>query len=124
MVRDIDGLVTTARLPDILDHLAGVGYHLVNPKEDIADIERPDALSHHHYPAIYSADWPVAVELHVQPVLLSFVNLLSSDEVFQDATAVRWSGGDCYLPSPTHFVMHNIIHSFLVDTCEWQSKSA
>lgn len=116
MVSDIDVLVPAARLPDILDRLAGVGYRLVNPKEDISDIEHPDALSHHHYPAIYSPDWPVAVELHVQPVLLSFVNLLSCDEVFQDATAVRWRGGDCLLPSPTHFVMHNIIHSYLVDT--------
>lgn len=116
MVSDIDVLVPASRLPDILAKLAGVGYRSVDPKEDMSGFERPDALSHHHYPAIYSPDWPVAIELHVQPVLLSFVNFLSSDEVFQDAATVRWRGGECLLPSPTHFIIHNLIHSFLVDT--------
>jgi Uncharacterised nucleotidyltransferase len=69
-------------------------------------------LKIHHYPRSYSLDWPVAVELHVYPVHLPVARLLGGGEVVRDATPLNWRGGDCLLPSPTHFVMHNVIHAF------------
>jgi hypothetical protein len=41
--------------------------------------------------------------------------LLSAAEVFQEAKPVPGHSGELSLPSPTHFLMHNVIHAFVVN---------
>jgi hypothetical protein len=115
IVTDIDILIPVTRLPEILDLLAGIGYKPIDCYQDLAKKGEWEVLCH-HYPPIFSPDWPVTVELHVQPVDLPFVPLLSDEQVFSSAQTMEWRGGVCLLPSSTNFVIHNIIHSMLVNT--------
>lgn len=116
MISDLDILIPSGSLTLILEKLTESGYEpyveagmeLPNP----IGFERQD----HHYAPLVSKDWPVAIELHVHPVHLPFDKLLSSEEVFEEATRLCWRGKDCLLPSPTHLIVHNLIHSFIVDT--------
>ena len=115
IISDLDILIPAQRLPEILDKVAGAGYHpRVTEGREIPD---PVGFrSDHHYPPVISSDWPSRVELHIFPVHLEFAELLPSDEVYREATATKWRDGECLLPSPTHFVAHNIIHTFLFNT--------
>jgi hypothetical protein len=115
IVTDIDILIPATRLPEILDLLAGIGYKPLDCYQDLAKEGEWEVLCH-HYPPIFSPAWPVTVELHVQPVDLPFVPLLADKQVFSSAQTIKWRGGVCLLPSSTHFVIHNIIHSMLVNT--------
>ena len=114
MIADIDVLVPAPRLPEILDHLTARGYGVQSTEKELPDPNGFETRSHHYAP-LDSPDWPVRVELHVHPVQLPFVQLLTSGEIFSDATPSLWRGGECLLPSPTHFILHNVIHAFLVN---------
>lgn len=116
MITDLDILIPAERLPEILDRLAGIGYEPW--AHYVGDLPSPVGFGAemHHYPPIVSCDWRASVELHVHPVARPFGRLLGSEEVFAGATAANWRGGEYLLPSPTHFVQQNIIHSFLVNT--------
>src|SRR5580704_15383484 len=114
MIGDIDVLIPPSQLAGAVKHLRAAGYRPVAAEEELPETEDYGPKIH-HYPRSYSLDWPVAVELHVHPVHLPVARLLGSEEVVRDATPLNWRGGDCLLPSPTHFVMHNVIHAFVVD---------
>jgi hypothetical protein len=111
MIGDIDVLIPPSQLAGAVKHLRAAGYRPVAAEEELPETEDYGPKIH-HYPRSYSLDWPVAVELHVHPVHLPVARLLGSEEVVRDATPLNWRGGDCLLPSPTHFVMHNVIHAF------------
>ena len=114
MISDLDLLIPARSLPEILAKLAEAGYQ---PHLSVGR-ELPDPVgfdTHHHYPPLISRDWSSSVELHVQPVLLPMLKFLPSEEVFRDAIPLAWRGGDCLLPSPTHFIIHNLVHAFLVN---------
>ncbi len=114
MITDLDILIPTRKLPEILGKLAEVGYQVhVAKGETVPESVGFDA--HHHYPALVSPDWPSSVELHVQPVLLPMVKFLPSEELFRDATPLAWRGGECLFPSRTHFILHSMVHAFLVN---------
>ncbi|MGH6848749.1 MAG: nucleotidyltransferase domain-containing protein [Methylocella sp.] len=115
MIGDIDVLIPPSKLAGAVEHLIAAGYMPVAAEEKLPDTA-DNGLKFHHYPRIYSLDWPAPVELHVHPVHLPAARLLGSEEVVRDATPLNWRGGDCLLPSPTHFVMHNVIHAFVVDS--------
>lgn len=116
MMSDLDVLVPANRLPEVLPALAAVGYRpIVDAGERLPDPVGYQKVGH-HYPALISSDWSCRVELHVHPVHLPFAGLLPSDEVFADGRQPDWRGGCCALPSETHFLMHNLIHSFLNNT--------
>ena len=115
MIGDIDVLIPPSKLGCAVEHLYASGYQQV-PAE--AEYLTAEGLQHHHYPPIYSLDWPAPVELHIHPVSLWAARFLGCEEVVRDATPLHWRGGNCLLPSPTHFMMHNVIHAFVVDVTE------
>jgi len=115
MIGDIDVLIRPSKLAGAVEHLCASGYQPVTAE---AEYPTAESLQLHHYPPIYSLDWPAPVELHIQPVHLWAGQLLGSEEVVRDATPLHWRGGDCLLPSPTHFMMHNVIHAYVVDAKE------
>lgn len=115
MISDLDILIPAETLPEILDKLTGLGYRPWLAEG--MDRPNPDRFSaHHHYPLLINQGWPAHVELHLHPVNLNFVELLPSDEIILGARELKWRGGECLLPSATHFITHNIIHAFLVNT--------
>lgn len=115
MISDLDILVSSDRLADAVDVLAEAGYQTSAGHSELAESGGWEAVCH-HYPPLYRADLPAVLELHVQPVDLPFVKLLSSADVFGRAVTASWAGGECLLPSPTDFVAHNTIHALLVNT--------
>jgi len=102
MITDLDVLVPSSDLHEILAKLASVGYQGIGKKGGLVKIEHPEDFSHYHYPAIYNPDWPVTVELHVHPVAPRHGRLLTTNEYFRDATPLKWRGGDCLLPALDH----------------------
>jgi hypothetical protein len=113
MIGDIDVLVPAPRLPDILCKLMAVGYEGQSPESEWPDPSGFETKGHHYRP-FASLDWPVRVEFHVHPVSLPLLELLDGEEMFRDAMPLSWRGGECLLPSPTHFILHNVIHAFLM----------
>lgn len=116
MITDIDVLIPPSTLPAILEKLASIGYQQMDTKRCLVKIPTVEALSHHHHPPLFHPDWPVTVELHVHPVVLRYGRLLATDELFLGARPLLWRGADFLLPAPLHVIVHNIIHTFLVDT--------
>jgi hypothetical protein len=117
MITDIDVLIPSEHLPKILDRLAVEGYRSSGWRRQTGEYRvSPKHLTHHHYPPIYHPDWPVTIELHLHPVPLHYCRLLGTDEMFREATPLRWHGGECLLPAPVHLIVHNFIHAFLHDT--------
>jgi hypothetical protein len=114
MIGDIDVLIPVHQLPDILKKLGLAGYRRAAEDGELPNTEML-VDRHHHYPTLANADWPALVDLHVHPVALLAQRLLPNTEVFQEATAFPWRGVELALPSPNHFMMHNIIHAYLMD---------
>lgn len=115
MITDLDILIPSQALSATLDKMEGMGYHAMDSHSELATTGDWQALCH-HYPPLFRAGLPATVELHVEPVDLPFFKLLSSEEFLRDALTIRWRGGACLIPSATHFIAHNVIHSFLVNT--------
>ena len=115
MITDLDILIPAKGLSAILNKMEAMGYQALDSHSELATTGGWQALCH-HYPPLFCPGLPSTIELHVEPVDLPFFKLLSSDEFLRDAVTLKWRGGDCLIPSPTHFVAHNIIHSFLVNT--------
>jgi len=112
MIGDIDVLIPPSKLAEVVGHLRLVGYQ---PAEEEKELLDPENLTFHHYPRLYSHNWPAPVELHVRPVHRSVAQVLGGEELFRDATLSNWREGRCFLPSPTHFMLHNVTHAFLMD---------
>ena len=110
MISDIDVLIPAPRLPEILNKLASVGYQPIYTGRDLPNPQGFESQGH-HYPPVINPDWPARVELHVHPVHLPLIKVLASEDVFRDATALSWRGGELLLPSPTNFITHNIVHA-------------
>jgi hypothetical protein len=115
MITDLDILIPAQRLPDVLDELGGIGYRLMDSHGELATTGDWKALCH-HYPPLFKTGLPASIELHVEPVDLPFFKSLTSDEVLRGARALKWRGVHCRIPSPEHFIAHNVIHAFLVNT--------
>jgi hypothetical protein len=115
MLTDLDILVPASRLPDVVETLVQAGYRTFPEHGELAGSGGWEVLCH-HYPPLFRPDAPAALELHVQPVDLPFVKLLSSEDVFSAAVRSSWGASDCLVPSPTQFVAHNVIHALLVNT--------
>jgi len=115
MVSDLDVLIPEPRLPEILQRLADEGYRLIEGGEESPRMmDFAGLFGHNHYPPIGSPHWPAGVELHVSPTLLAS-RLLCAEEMVEGARPLSWRQTELLLPSPTHFIVHNVIHAFVVD---------
>ena len=120
-VGDIDILIPPHQLEDVVNKLLAEGYTTKATKVELLDVANFIQTGGHHYTPIKHPDWPVWVELHVHPVLSHVEQLLTHEEMVRDAISINWRGTECLLPSPTHFVMHTIIHAFFVDYLKFQT---
>lgn len=118
MITDLDILIPEKRLSEVLAKMQASGYQSIEGKIDLAEVALK-ALSHkHHYPALVHRDWPVSIELHVQPVVMRYQRLLCCEDVLSSANKTVLPGGECLLPDPTIMIMHSVIHAFLFDTMD------
>lgn len=118
MITDLDILIPEERLSEVLVRMLALGYQSTEGTIDLAEVALK-ALSHrHHYPALVHRDWPVSIELHVQPVVSRYLPLLASEDVLSGARKAVLPGGECLLPDPTKMIIHNVVHAFLFDTMD------
>ena len=104
VIGDIDLLVPEESIPDCVKKLQAAGYdpYISNSVSDL-----------HVY--LRNNDEYVAVELHWQVVAGRFRTLLDADAVLRDSRPLRFGDTHARIPSADHRVIHNVIHTQLVD---------
>jgi hypothetical protein len=115
MISDLDILIPAEKLAGDSGETGGGGLPASSYR---SGMKMPDPVgfdNDHHYPPLISREWQSSVELHVQPLWLSTVAFLPCEEVFREAIPLAWRGGECLLPSPTHFIIHNLVHAFVMN---------
>lgn len=117
MIGDLDILVPSERLAEVVSSMARLGYRSgIGETESVVRWD-PERLSRkHHYPALVHPERPTSIELHVRPVVFHHRDLLSSEDVLDGARPISLRGADCLLPGPDAMVIHNVVHAFLFDT--------
>ncbi len=105
MMGDIDFLVSKKDFFKTAGLLLKMGYE--------KQYELYDNISNFiHYPPLYHASVPANVEIHRLPVVPEFAAQFSTDLVFSEKKKIRQKE-NCYVPSDTHKITHNFIHSQL-----------
>ncbi|HEY0113468.1 MAG TPA: nucleotidyltransferase family protein [Allosphingosinicella sp.] len=75
----------------------------------------PDKPGHHHLAPLRHKDWPCTLELHRRVLNKRFGGMLVAEECFRNIRPLDRGDVKALLPSPTHRVVHNIVHSELVN---------
>lgn len=107
MIGDLDILINPAHYPLALDALAGLDYASQEVSYDTTKL-------HHFAPLFRPGEYGV-VELHRQAVHLRSLALLPTTKVWRAATPVEVDSQIMYVPSSSHAVLINLIHSQISD---------
>ncbi|SMF79514.1 Uncharacterised nucleotidyltransferase [Tistlia consotensis] len=99
MIRDLDVMVPARRLNDALAALQALGYRAVSRYPQ----------GHHAYGDFAQPGQPAAVDLHIEPIDAAY--LLPASALWRDAGALGLPEGACLVPSPTHRLLHNLLHA-------------
>ncbi len=111
MIGDVDLLVRADQLDTAREALVKAGFRqLKEMREDqhLPPMARPTDVAH--------------VELHAQVHTGRVATVLATDEMFADATRARAGRGKLLVPSATHRVLHNIIHTQIQDAHYWRMQ--
>jgi hypothetical protein len=106
MLGDVDLLVGEHEGADAARALASVGFEPNVP-------EGADYREHHHLPPQRHRDTGVIVELHLRVVKRQWDASLDARSMRREARSIRLDGCSAFVPSPTHRVVHNIVHNQL-----------
>jgi hypothetical protein len=112
---DLDLLVPLDQISRAASALTELGYR--------ADSGANVALGehHHHLPGMTKEGALAAIELHREPLRWQAQGLLPGDQLLADARRVPVAGrGEVLIPSPTHLVFHNILHSQVSSYRHWK----
>ena len=101
-IGDIDLLVPEDRLSDCVKKLQTAGYDISDSSSD----------RHTH---LQNKDECISVELHWQLVSGKFRPLLDADAVLRDSRPVLLGDRRARIPSANHRVIHNLVHTQLLD---------
>lgn len=99
MLRDIDLMVKPQDLTVTLDALHALGYR----------IETRFPAGHHAHAELRRPHDPAALDLHVELVDPKYI--LGASEVWARSERHEQNGAVWHTPSPTDFVLHNILHA-------------
>ena len=104
IMNDIDILVPKERLTKCVDAMHGAGYQELKNHE----------TEQHHYPPMAKEGSPAAIEIHTEIASIQYAGVASGKDMLRDSKKVEKEGGaKMLLASPTHRVIHNILHSQL-----------
>src|SRR5262249_16846074 len=70
---------------------------------------------HHHLAPQHDPETGLMVEIHVRPLLKRWSRFLDAKTMIEQARSVDFRGQKFRVPSPTHAVIHNIVHNQLTD---------
>jgi len=108
MMGDLDILIPGDRLKSCLDALQGLRYRTdENLKRRFAD--------HHHFAPLFRPDAYAAIELHLDPVAPAAVPILPTETAWAHSRPLAVEGVRMRVLSPTHRILHNILHSEIAD---------
>ena len=107
IMTDLDILIEEDRYALAYDTLRKLGYQPLKLSYD------PN--KHHHYCPVYRTGDFGRIELHRHAVHLKNLPLLPTPDVWNNSQAVTVDGITVRLPSPTHAVLINILHSQVGD---------
>ena len=103
MMRDLDIVVPGDRFEDCVAAMRALGY----------DTAPGDWRWTYHYPELYRKGAPASVDLHRH--IGEQRSILGAEEAFSAARPVEIDGVRARLLSPTHQILHNIVHSEIQD---------
>jgi hypothetical protein len=108
---DIDVLIAPKQLKAAETALRTNGYEDAAPSKGPPRWFRPP---HHHLPPLIPPTGGFSIELHFSLVESNqFESLLPPAAILQRAIEVPWNGRSIFVPHPTDFLIHNIVHSQL-----------
>jgi hypothetical protein len=102
---DLDLMVPVAQLPDARRALEGLGYRALHRKP----------FAHPHELLLGRADLPGPIELHVALGSAPIPGVLPTAEAWAQSSAISVGDGRARALSPTHQVLHNVLHSAVQD---------
>jgi hypothetical protein len=105
---DIDLLVQGDEGESAARMLASLGFEAIPS-------DRVDYGEHHHLAPQRDPVTGMIIELHVRPVLRQWDRLLDAISLREQARPIRFQGSSVLIPSPTHRMIHNIVHNQLSD---------
>lgn len=108
MMYDIDILVDKKELQSCIQVFKGLNYES-DPKDEIK------LKNHHHLPPLFRSGDYGAVELHGELLEKSAASILSTSEAWHDIEDVEIEDCTVSVLSPTHQVLHSMLHSQVVD---------
>jgi hypothetical protein len=102
---DLDLAVPVETLPETMEALAGVGF----------EAARPDPFGPPHELLVVRKGCPGPIELHTEIGVEALQAVLPTNQVWAASSELSFASVDARVPSPTHQVLHCILHSALVD---------
>ena len=108
IIGDIDLLIPEEQGEQAASLLAGLGFASLPS-------ERVNYREHHHLAPQHDPETGLMLELHVRPLLNRWGRLLDAKAMIGHARLVDFRGRQLRVPSPTHSVIHNIVHNQLTD---------
>lgn len=103
MMNDLDLLIPARATEACLSALRRHGYRKMLPLPT-------DSQQHHHSHPMVHKDHPARLELHQEIASPAYTGLLTAETIYDQSNRIV-ENGICYrLCSPTHFVIHNLIH--------------
>lgn len=108
LLGDIDLLLPKGEAAAAAQILQTLGYQP-------APNDRVRYSEHHHLVPQRDPVSGVTIELHVEPVLRDWHGMLTAADIFAQAIPLQFQDCAVFLPSPTHRVIHTIVHSELSD---------
>ena len=109
IMTDIDLLVPREKIDECLPALHGLGYEA---EEDIHNDYHED---HHHCAPLFRPGDYGSLEIHRSLTESPYADILPTEIGLADAQPLEFQGLSMKVLSPTHRLLHNILHSQLVD---------
>ena len=108
IMSDIDLLFEPCQVDEAYSCLVKLGY-----KHD--DMSLDDyGINHHHLPPLFRPEDYATLEIH-RNLMEGYAEILSTSEVLKFAVPIELNGLSMKMLSPTHRILHNIIHCQLID---------
>lgn len=107
LLGDLDLLLPADRIADGRNALQTLGYYATHAEDHYA--------SHHHAPPLVHPDHGVKFELHRAVLGGALAAALPAEEVWQDSQRIGVEQAVVRAPSPTHRVLHNLLHTLVQD---------
>ncbi len=114
VIGDIDLLIAKEDFDEAIRVLTKAGYRSLAGHSDHAH--------HHHYPALGRDGRDVSVEVHKDATKRIYGRALPTSPLIQAARTIHIDDKQAAIPCPEDLLVHNIVHSQMVDRGFWSAE--